>query len=95
MSRWHTLRPPRRLRRPGVTLDNLAVVPANLLPHKAQYQAIANQLPQGEVLIVLPTADSPEKRILETAAAHFAAKGRHVTTIPATRVLEAAGEDDS
>jgi hypothetical protein len=80
------LRPPRALRRPGVTLDNISIVPASLLPYKARYQALANQLPRGDVLIVLPTEDTAEKRILESAAARFEAKGHRVTTIPITAV---------
>ena len=40
-------RPPAPLRRPGVTLDNIALVPASLLPFKPTYQAIANELPRG------------------------------------------------
>ena len=82
-------RPPRALRRSAVQLDNVAIVPASLLPCKATYQAIANALPRGAVLLVLPTADTPEKRLLQTAADRFKAKGRHVTTIP-----EAAGTEE-
>ena len=89
--RW--CRPPRALRRPGVHLDNVAIVPAHLLPCKATYQTIANQLPQGAVLLILPTADTPEKRILQTAADRFQAKGRHVTTITETSVTEERRED--
>jgi hypothetical protein len=33
-------------------LDNLALVPGNLLPMKATYQKLANKLPAGGVLIV-------------------------------------------
>ena len=72
-----------------MTLDNIALVPANLLPHKAQYQAIANRLPKGEVLIVLPDSDSNETRTLETAARLMRAKGRRVTTMTAGEPLEA------
>jgi hypothetical protein len=49
------------LRRPQVKLDNLTLVPASLLPRKADYEAIANDLPRGEVLLVLPPAGSPER----------------------------------
>ena len=82
--RWY--RPPRSLRRSDVHLDNVAIVPAHLLPCKATYQAIANNLPRGGVLLVLPTADTPEKRLLQTAAQRLKAKGRHVTTIPEAAV---------
>ena len=94
MRRWRTLVPPlKAVRRPGVRLDTVALVPASLLPCRATYQAIANRLPPGAVLIVLPTADTPEKRLLQTAADRFRAKGRHVTTITETAVTEGRRED--
>ena len=92
--RWRPHQPPRALRRRDVQLDNIALVPANLLPCKATYQAIANALPRGDVLIVLPTADTPEKRVLETAAARLTAKGRRVCTISAAVVTRRECEDE-
>jgi hypothetical protein len=77
-------RPPRALRK--AKLDNIALVPASLLPYKARYQAIANRLPQGDVLIVLPDASPAEQRLLERATALFRARGRRVTVLPASRV---------
>jgi hypothetical protein len=66
--------------------DTITLVPASLLPHKARYQAIARHLPRGDVLIVLPETDCPERQLLETTARLFAAKGRHVTTLPSTAI---------
>src|SRR5215211_3297359 len=57
-------RGPRALRHPQVRPDNLTLVPASLLPRKADDEAIADQLPRGEVLLVLPSADSPERTTL-------------------------------
>lgn len=54
MSALTFTRPPRALRR--ARPDNLALVPANLLPFKGQYQAIANDLPTGTTLIVVEEA---------------------------------------
>ncbi len=76
-----------RLRGGPVRLDNLALVPASLLPHKARYQRIANQLPPGAVLVVLPTEAGPERDALQTAAERVLAKGHPVTTIEADAVL--------
>lgn len=83
--RWE--RPPRGVRPDGVRVENLALVPASLLPHKARYQRLANQLPPGAVLIVLPDADTPERRVLQQAAARFVAKGHPVTTLSAAEVI--------
>jgi len=92
--RWRPHQPPRALRRRSVQFDNVALVPASLLPCKATYQAIANALPRGDVLIVLPTSDTPEKRVLETAATRFAAKGRRVRTISTAAVTQREREDE-
>jgi predicted DNA-binding WGR domain protein len=83
--RWD--RAPRGVRPDGVRVENLALVPASLLPHKAQYQRLANQLPSGAVLVVLPDEDSPERQALHAAAARFLAKGHPVTTVAAAEVL--------
>ncbi len=80
-------RGPRALRRPQVRLDNLTLVPASLLPRKADYEAIADRLPHGEVLLVLPPADSPERTTMQRVAQLFRAKGRHVTILTEERLV--------
>jgi hypothetical protein len=79
-------RGPQALRRPQVKLDNLTLVPASLLSRKADYEAIADQLPRGEVLLVLPPADSPERTTMQRLAQLFRAKGRHVTLLTEERL---------
>ena len=69
-------RPPHALRR--AKLDNLALVPASLLPYKAEYQAIANEQPPGTTLVVLPPGDSGQRRTLEQVASGLKAKGQRV-----------------
>lgn len=81
-------RSPSALRRCGITLDNIALVPASLLPYKARYQALANQLPAGEILIVLPRCPGRERAILERSGQLLVAKGRRVTLISATRIFQ-------
>ena len=83
-SSWR--RGPRAVRRPQVQLDNTALVPASLLPRKAEYQALANELPRGEVLLVLPPADSRERSTMKRVAQLFRAKGRHVTVMTEERL---------
>jgi hypothetical protein len=78
MTRWRA-NPPVALR--GAKLDNIALVPASLLPLKAQWQRIANGLPRGDVLIILPARNTPQRKVIEAVAMLFSAKGRHVTTI--------------
>jgi len=76
------VRPPRRLQRRGVRLDNVPLVPENLLPHKAQWQQPANEPPCGDVLIVLQLGISSLRKLLERVAVAFIAKGYAVTTLP-------------
>ena len=84
-------RGPRALRRPQVKLDNLTLVPASLLPRKADYEAIVDDLPRGEVLLVLPPAGSPERDTMQRVAQLFRAKGRHVTVLTEERLQPIGG----
>ena len=59
-------------------LDNLALLPASLLPFKAEYQVIANQQAPGTTLVLLPTGDSRPRRTLKKVAARIQAKGQLV-----------------
>jgi hypothetical protein len=82
MRRWHTLlAPPPPLRRRATRLDNIALVPGSLLPELATYQALANRLPTGEVLVVLPQGQGTGRRAMERTVQQFRAKGRRVTTL--------------
>jgi hypothetical protein len=71
--------PPRAIRK--AQLDNLALVPASLLPYKAEYQAIANQQPPGTTLVVLPAGDSLPRRTLEQVATQLKANGHRVQVL--------------
>ena len=79
-------RGPQALRRPQVQLDNLTLVPASLLPRKAEYQALANELPKGDILLVLPPLEGRERVAMERVAQLFRAKGRHVTVLSEERL---------
>jgi hypothetical protein len=72
--------PPRAPSRRGVKLDNVALVPASLLPFKAEWQAIANDLPRGQILIVLPWQAKPQ-RVAGVVAARLRMNGKHVTVM--------------
>ena len=80
--RYHFTGTPGQLHRPSVRLDNLALVPASLLPFRAQYQALANTLAEEEVLIILPTSVS-QRRVLDTVADFLRQKGHGVTLLSA------------
>lgn len=77
MRRHRFRQAPRRVR--NAQLENVALVPGNLFPFKKEYQAIANELPVGSTLIILPKSESRSKRALESVASILKAKGQAVT----------------
>jgi hypothetical protein len=82
MTDWRLKKPPRALRR--AKLDNLALVPGSLLAFKEAWQKLANELPEGTTLIILPKDSSPRKT-LERVSSLMQAKGRPIRTLPAER----------
>ena len=81
MNKYHIIKSPRAVRK--ARLDNLALVPASLLPFKEQWQDVANSKPGEHVLIVLPEVEKRPRRVLERVAAELREKGHQVTTLSA------------
>ncbi len=74
-------KPPRAIRK--ARLDNIALVPASLLlQNQEKYQRIANNLPQGGVLICQTDKKHCLGVILTSAAAFFREHGHFVRTLP-------------
>lgn len=67
-------------------LDNLALLPGSLLPFIRSCQEIANRLPDGGVLIVLPAGNPIQKQALLAVARLLAQEGHQVSVIPADDV---------
>ncbi|GEM_PF-1214461 len=84
MNNYHFTRPPDYIKK--AKLDNLALVPASLLPFKAQWQAIANSHPQGTVFIILPPADAPQRKTIDKLVAMLEYEGHRVATMPADEI---------
>ncbi len=76
-------------------LDNLALVPASMLPYKEQWQRIANELPQGSTLIILPSPSSKQRRNCEKVARQLREAGHQVVTLPAEEVTKARTQEAS
>src|SRR6266480_5843777 len=70
--------PPRAILK--ARLDNIALVPASLLPLKGTYQPLANQLPRGSVLCVPGTLK--QRTIMATVTRFFKDHGHTVITMP-------------
>ncbi len=91
MKRYHLIKSPRAVRK--ARLDNLALVPASLLPFKEQWQDVANSKPGEHVLIVLPKVENRPQNVLKRVAAQLREKGHQVTTISAEQFGQPAEED--
>jgi hypothetical protein len=85
MSQYRFRRPPAALNK--ARLDNIALVPGNLLPFKKQWQQIANRLPSGSTLIILPSSTSPQRKTFETVATKLREQGKQVLTLNAERFM--------
>ena len=83
MKRYHLIKSPRAVRK--ARLDNLALVPASLLPFKEQWQDVANSKPGEHVLIVLPTREKRPRTVLLRVAGYLREKGHEVTVLPLER----------
>ncbi|HYT45717.1 MAG TPA: hypothetical protein VEP90_25555 [Methylomirabilota bacterium] len=78
----HFSEPPARLKK--ARLDNIALVPASLLPLKGTYQSLANTYPTGSVLCVPGTIK--QKKIVATITQFFRDHGRSVITMPIEKI---------
>ena len=76
--------PPARLQK--VRLDNIALVPASLLPFKAKYQPLANTLTAGSVLCIPGTLR--QQKIMVQVTNFFRQHGRQVLTLPLDRIAK-------
>jgi hypothetical protein len=74
-------RSPRVLRRRHVRLDNIVLLPGDMLPFKETWEKIAGNLPAGSSLIVLPPSESPQRAIYEAVAQSLRALGKPVRLI--------------
>ncbi len=84
---YHFSEPPARLKK--ARFDNIALVPASLLPLKKTYQSVANRLPNGSILCV-ETASPRQKRILESVVLFLRSHGHNVMTLPIERLTKRA-----
>ena len=82
---YHISRPPRAVRK--ARLDNIALVPASLLPRKGKYQTIANNLPKGGVLICQTEQKHRISAILENVAVFFRQNVHFVKSLPSSLLM--------
>ncbi len=68
-------------------LDNIAIVPASMLPFKKPLQEILNNLPQGAVFLCHAKENRKQSRILERVGELFQERGHRVTNLPMELVV--------
>ena len=71
-------------------LDNLALLPGSELAQIARYQEMANELPDGGVLIVLPSKSPKQKQALLAVAKLLAEHGHQVRVISSEELERSA-----
>jgi hypothetical protein len=71
--------PPRALRK--AKLDNIAIVPASMLPLKGTIQQLLNSMPQGGVFLCHVPENAKQKRVLERVEEVFKQHGHVVTNL--------------
>src|SRR5437588_1865978 len=74
--------PPVRLKK--ARLDNIALVPASLLPLKVTYQRVANSYPTGSVLCIQGT--QRQQKIMAKVTSFFRDHGHQVITMPIDKI---------
>jgi hypothetical protein len=89
---YRIVKPPRAIQR--ARLDNLALVPASMLPLKGAYQPLANTLPEGSVLICDNAPGQRIRAILAKVATFFRSKGHQVKTLPAPHFAISSAKRD-
>lgn len=77
----HLSHPPARLKH--ARLDNLALLPGSMLSSIERYQALANELPDGGVLIVVPADNPKQKAALLVVAKLLSEQGHQVRVVTA------------
>lgn len=68
-------------------LDNIAIVPASMLPFKENWQQIANGLPQGSVFICHSPTNTVQRKILKGVEDLFKAKGHVVSNVAISDII--------
>ena len=63
------------------TPSNAAILPGSVFPYRGVYQQLAESLPTGAILVVLPETETPQRVALEILALHLQGAGHRVTTL--------------
>jgi hypothetical protein len=78
-NQYRFMNPPAPIRR--VRLDNVALVPGNLLPQIKRWKKLAGELSNDELVIVLPNGDTKQRDTLTRVASLLRGHGHHARLI--------------
>ena len=78
--RYRLTNPPKAIR--NARMDNIAIVPASMLPLKSLWQMAANTLPRGGVLLCHSQQNLRQRKLLERVEETFRAQGHAVMNLP-------------
>ena len=83
--RYRLTNPPKVLRK--AKLDNIAIVPASMLPLKTTWQRTANTLPKRGVLLCHSRKNTRQQKLLERVEEVFKRLGYAVMNLPIEQVI--------
>jgi hypothetical protein len=86
--RYRLTRPPKALL--TARLDNIAIVPASMLPLPQTLKEKVNTLPKGGVFLCYAKENSRQRKILERVGETFREHGHTVTSMPVGEVYKTA-----
>jgi hypothetical protein len=69
-------------------LDNIAIVPASILPFKKTLQELINTLPQGAVFLCHAEKNTRQRKLLERVAETFRQQGHAVMNLSMEQVYK-------
>ena len=78
--RYRLTNPPKALLK--ARMDNIAIVPASMLPLISLWQMAANTLPRGGVLLCHSQRNPRQRKLLERVGETFRAQGHAVMNLP-------------
>jgi hypothetical protein len=68
-------------------MDNIAIVPASMLPFKTTWQKTANKMPKRGVLLYHSRKNTRQKKLLERVEEIFKRLGYTVMNLPIEQVV--------
>jgi hypothetical protein len=90
-NQYRFMKPPAPIRR--AKLDNVALVPGNLLPQIHRRQHPADNLPKDdELLIVLPMQDGKQRKTAAMVATMLRKDGHHVRVVQESELNAKPGQ---